>query len=374
MIEYKILKQLPFFLERDKVTEEELEKHFTMDAINDLEKSGFISKLSQPEHYKFYKAGTTIEVTTPAGVKFTREILEEFSKHIFGEKEVEEKPIPTWRENPPIKNEDLKNEKVVQDFIKNSFDSIYDLKERAIQSMIPIGLSFTAMPGEKVTSEKSEESKKEADMSIPTRNSEFFKKWQEQMFESIGANNPNISEEEKQTLLKRYPTILKGYFEKESTTRDCEKEVLDVLAEGLVVELFKTKVKNQGGLKMPKFEELKSIEGWYMNTDSFIDKTLPNRSTSRHYNVYPTEELARAAQVQGKLYQCYHEALRLNCPDWEYSWSDDNCKYGIKSYRTRVFIEPSINYKYPFPFPTKELAQAFLDTHKEDLEIYKPLM
>jgi hypothetical protein len=336
MIEYKILKPLPFFLEGYRVTEEELEKQFTRDAIKDLEESGFISKLPQPEHYKFWKAGTTIEVNTPAGVKFTREVLDEFSKHIFGEKEF-----------------------------------------------------------------------KEANISIPSRNSEFFKKWQEQMFESIGANNPNLSEEEKQSLLKRYPTILKGYFDNDSSTRDCKKEALDILAEGLEAnshfnyytaagqinalmdelgfiprrgkiihyDLRAEKIdKKEPEIKIPKFEEIKRLGGYFLNHRNFINSIRDGHKTTENYNVYPTEELARAAQVQGKLYQCYHEAIRLNCPDWKYNWSDYETKWCIASFIDRLTVETTYNYKYPFPFPTKELAQAFLDTHKEDLEIYKPLM
>jgi hypothetical protein len=374
MIEYEILRPLPFFLTGYTVTEEELEKQFTRDAINDLVESGFISKVKSITTKKVdvFKHGIRTEILNTLGIEATKEVLEildEFLDKIYAdplwhekikekpvkitlehlkkaaeylketrenleeeqEKELvenlikrfgflctieqhkehqrkvwreqnerrvarsenqdyKEKPIPTWRENPPIKNESLKNEKIVQDFMKNSFNSIYYLKERATQSMIPIGLSFTAIPGEKVTSEKSEESKKESE------------------------------------------------------------------------------------IKIPKFEEIKRLGGYFLNHRNFINSIRDGHKTTENYNVYPTEELVKAAQVQGKLYQCYHEALRLNCPDWKYSWSDNQTKWCVASFMDRLTVETTYNYKYPFPFPTKELAQAFLDTHKEDLEIYKPLM
>ncbi len=127
--------------------------------------------------------------------------------------------------------------------------------------------------------------------------------------------------------------------------------------------------------KMPKFEDLKCIKGWHIDVESDIMKTDISFMVSEiNWNVYPTFELAKAAQVQAKLYQCYHAALEFNCPEWNGVMKNVNAKYGIMNIaRIPAVIETSCNY-VKFSFPSEELAEEFLDTHREDLETYIPLL
>ena len=316
MKEYKILRQIRFILEGDTVSEEELNKKFTKCAIDDLIEGGFIIKLSAPTGYKIIKGDITFEIIAKNGVEITCEVLDEFSDCIFGKEVSKEKaagatmPIKDWDGN------------------QSTYPSI-------------------ARP-------------KEVGTPIPTRDSDFFKKWQEQMFESIGANKEGLTEEEKQALLKRYPTVLEGYFEKDSPVRDCKKEALDILAEGLEAnshfnyyttagkvetlmdELglipvrgskYKTACednKKEAEIQIPKFEELGNISGWTFNIkNNIIETSILYPTTPENYNVYTTEDIAKAAQVQGKLYQCYFAALKKNCPNWKPDYMVCVPKWGI---------------------------------------------
>lgn len=293
MKEYKILKKLPFFLMGHTVSQEELEMQFTKEAIENLITSEFIAKKETiiPKNLRVFKYGIKLEVSTPSGVEATTDIiqaLEELLDKIFEQSLYHEKVFDT------IKSENIFEKESEGELLKTQVEGIAE--ELGI---LPI----------------------RTDISIPTKDSSFYKKWKEKIIENTGANNPNLSEEEKQSLLKRYPTILKGCFKAEDKKED-KKE------------------------------------------DNLSTKTL----------VVTAGEVVKAAQVQGKLYQCYFATLKNSCPDWKCDWKDNRVKWCLRFFMDHIIIDSTYFYKGLFPFPTKELAQTFLDTHREDLEIYKPLM
>lgn len=100
------------------------------------------------------------------------------------------------------------------------------------------------------------------------------------------------------------------------------------------------------------------------------------------YCTVPSKELAEAFITMMQLMSLRHDWIHKwsvdngLTDDWEPDWSSTApCKYCIYGiYDDRVTVKASQQFKYPLSFPTRELAEDFMDTFKDLLEIAKPLI
>lgn len=60
--------------------------------------------------------------------------------------------------------------------------------------------------------------------------------------------------------------------------------------------------------------------------------------------------------------------------DWEPDWSDDSTKWNIGNYLEAPCVYERGGISTPLSFPTKEMAEDFLNTFRDLLEIAKPLI
>lgn len=144
---------------------------------------------------------------------------------------------------------------------------------------------------------------------------------------------------------------------------DLEKSSLE---NGIIV--FKP-IKKQ----LPKsWEELENIEeGYYVNSDSLINKFTNVKTSSNNQNTYSTEELAKASiaiaklSVLRKIYRGYW------IPNWE---DDESEKYIIYKCENRLGIDDYENTHYFLAFQSAEIRDEFLNNFEELIEEASPIL
>ena len=147
--------------------------------------------------------------------------------------------------------------------------------------------------------------------------------------------------------------IPKGYeIDKENSTFECIK--------------FK-KIK----YKLPsKWEDLKMIEGFYMDVETYIHRAGLHPRGLSSKSVYPTRELAEAGLALTQLLylrEVYNDG-------WVANWGDTNYKYCIGVFDNDITIIKRANTQFIMNFKTEELRNLFLKNFKDLLEIAKPLL
>lgn len=101
------------------------------------------------------------------------------------------------------------------------------------------------------------------------------------------------------------------------------------------------------------------------------------------YCTVPSKELAEAFIAMMQLMSLRHDWIHKwsidngMTDDWEPDWSSTTtfgkyCICGI--YDNAITVKSSYQFKYPLSFPTRELAEDFMNTFKDLLEIAKPLI
>lgn len=155
-----------------------------------------------------------------------------------------------------------------------------------------------------------------------------------------------------------------------------QKEVKIQIPEGYEIDeekstfekiVFKAKVK-----QLPKsWEELKLINGYYINGESITLKYSNGLAHFHNKNVWPTKEYAEAALALSQLLQ-----LRQVYNDgWEPDWSNNLIeKFCITLVENKITINVVYTYSAVLSFKSKELAMKFLTNFKNLIETAKPLL
>lgn len=124
--------------------------------------------------------------------------------------------------------------------------------------------------------------------------------------------------------------------------------------------------------ELPKsWEELKVVEGFYIDEDSHIHDCPMVDVLRKNKNVFPTEEEAEACLALAQLCQ-----LRDRYNDgWKPDWEDvGQSKWCIDFFQDDIREVSCISVRRVLAFKTKELRDEFLENFNDLIEVAKPLL
>ena len=117
-----------------------------------------------------------------------------------------------------------------------------------------------------------------------------------------------------------------------------------------------------------KWEELGSVNGWYVYNNSIVDNAEPCLTRPENRNIFPTKEEAEAVIAMAQLSQ-----LRdVYNNGWKPNWSDGIEKWCIIFSSGNICIETYHFDHHWLCFETAELAQEFVENFKDLILIAKP--
>lgn len=126
--------------------------------------------------------------------------------------------------------------------------------------------------------------------------------------------------------------------------------------------------------KLPsKWEELGSISGYYVNTDSLLVNIGSNiRVYKGNKNLFATKAQANAALALAQLSQL----MKVYNDGWEPNRScvDGRIKYSICFYNNELITEDTWRSSYFLAFKTKELRDKFLKNFRDLIIQARPLL
>ena len=124
--------------------------------------------------------------------------------------------------------------------------------------------------------------------------------------------------------------------------------------------------------KVPRWEDLGEINGYYVNTSSLpTEYQCPYRYDSNR-NTFPTREHEEASIALAQLLQLRDSKFYRN--GWKPDWSDrDTRKWVITFNKGELRIDSWLTYSYIFSFQDEETATRFMNDQAELLNIYKQL-
>lgn len=124
--------------------------------------------------------------------------------------------------------------------------------------------------------------------------------------------------------------------------------------------------------KMPdSWEDIEHLDGWYVNTNSEIWKTINPVIDRSNRNVCSTKKIAQAQIAISQLSFLRDIARNGWKPDWN---SHDYSKWCISFYMDKPIIEDYFNYLHFLSFETKEIAEEFLKKYKDPIITAKPIL
>lgn len=115
------------------------------------------------------------------------------------------------------------------------------------------------------------------------------------------------------------------------------------------------------------WKDLKVVEGFYINEDSGISLIKDFDIHEDHKNVFPTKQDAKSTLALAQLLQLRKAVVGDWVPDWGV---DDSAKYCIYRYSNQLTVNGLSSSYEELSFPTKEMAEDFLNNHRELIEIY----
>lgn len=124
--------------------------------------------------------------------------------------------------------------------------------------------------------------------------------------------------------------------------------------------------------ELPKsWEELKVVEGFYIDEDSHIHDCPMVDVLRKNKNVFPTEEEAEACLALAQLCQ-----LRDRYNDgWKPDWEDyEQFKWCIVFFKDNIRVAEYLFIKKMLAFKTEELRDKFLENFRDLIKIAKPLL
>lgn len=141
----------------------------------------------------------------------------------------------------------------------------------------------------------------------------------------------------------------------------------DAELKALAVQTFPELEKN----RLPKtWEELKDINGFWVNSDSIIHPANNCVTVPLSRNVFATKEQAEASVALAQLSQL-REVYRNG---WVPDWSDDGFKHFIIFVKDKIETSEARNLNSFLSFKDPETRDLFLDNFSDLIEKAKPLM
>ena len=153
---------------------------------------------------------------------------------------------------------------------------------------------------------------------------------------------------------------------KEITIIPPEGYELDVANSSFEMIIFKMKE-----VKLPtKWDELKRINGFFISSDNIY--SYSGSTIDSNKNLWPTKELAEAALALSQLMQLRQRWVGDWVPDWN-KLESEYVKFCIVR-STTLFVDSYYKMCRILSFPTQKMADEFLSTFKDLLEVAKPLI
>jgi hypothetical protein len=123
--------------------------------------------------------------------------------------------------------------------------------------------------------------------------------------------------------------------------------------------------------ELPKsWEELGSIEGYYVSNLSNICDIKINKTKNIDKNTFATKEQAEASIAMAQLSQL----MKVYNNGWQPDWTDIEYIYCIGFTNEKLYIDKWYDYKQFLSFKDRKTAELFLENFRELIETAKPLL
>lgn len=123
------------------------------------------------------------------------------------------------------------------------------------------------------------------------------------------------------------------------------------------------------------FEDLKSISGYFVTSNSDITPVDIISTKECNKNVFPEERQAEAVLALSQLLQLRQRYLEIaGFKDWVADYTSVSIKYTIECQKNIVCNSNAAAIQRIISFPTSKLRNLFLTNFKDLLEIAKPLL
>ena len=125
--------------------------------------------------------------------------------------------------------------------------------------------------------------------------------------------------------------------------------------------------------QLPKsWEELKTVEGFYVTSDSIVYRAAPLNTHKYQRSIFATEAQAKASIALAQLSQLREVYRGGWVPDWN-SYRQKQ-KYSIININEIFIVNSSVNQHYFLTFQSAEIRDEFLNNFKDLIEEASPLL
>ena len=123
--------------------------------------------------------------------------------------------------------------------------------------------------------------------------------------------------------------------------------------------------------ELPKsWEELKQIEGCWVQSNSTLFYDKRKTIGSEHKNIFKTKEQAQASIALAQLSQL----IDVYRQGWKPDWFDESKKYIVTKVQQEIETDYYINIPHLLSFQSEEIAEDFLSNFKDLIEEASPLL
>lgn len=127
--------------------------------------------------------------------------------------------------------------------------------------------------------------------------------------------------------------------------------------------------KKENSLPM-KWEDLGEVNGYYIGAISSSCRIHKGLSIEENKNLFPSKEEAEAMLAMAQLCQLRD---RWN-EGWKPNWTNNETKYTVCVINDKLTVYSWSQSYRPMYFKRQELADKFLDTFRDLLEVAKPFL
>jgi len=146
-----------------------------------------------------------------------------------------------------------------------------------------------------------------------------------------------------------------GQNNKQMNKEERKKEALDKIEE---LKKLIEQIDNEGP-DIPSWEE-SILPGVYIDVESDIIETKEPLKVKENKNVFATKKQAEAMLAFAQLTQIHQEIVKRNCP----GYSTDHGGPSVVKWEGELSVRHFFRLLSPLPLPSYELAQAFLEKHR----------